>query len=100
WFVNFSFSVCHNKRPPMILIFYHRRPLYCLIYRNFFTGSSWGKSRDFQNLTIPTVALFATVAHKKILAFLPCMTYNADGALRKLAMPVAGGVSCVNSTFI
>ena len=23
----------------MILIFYHRRPLYCLIYRNFFTGS-------------------------------------------------------------
>ena len=26
WFVNFFFSVCHNKRPPMILIFYHRRP--------------------------------------------------------------------------
>ena len=25
----------------MILIFYHRRPLYCLIYRNFFTGSDW-----------------------------------------------------------
>ena len=24
----------------MILIFYHRRPLYCLIYRNFFTGST------------------------------------------------------------
>ena len=23
----------------MILIFYHRRPLYCLIYRDFFTGS-------------------------------------------------------------
>ena len=23
----------------MILIFYHRRPLYCLIYRIFFTGS-------------------------------------------------------------
>ena len=24
----------------MILIFYHRRPLYCLIYRHFFTGSN------------------------------------------------------------
>ena len=24
----------------MILIFYHRRPLYCLIYRDFFTGSN------------------------------------------------------------
>jgi hypothetical protein len=24
----------------MILIFYHRRPLYCLIYRDFFTGSA------------------------------------------------------------
>ena len=24
----------------MILIFYHRRPLYCLIYRIFFTGSN------------------------------------------------------------
>ena len=23
----------------MILIFYHKRPLYCLIYRDFFTGS-------------------------------------------------------------
>ena len=23
----------------MIFIFYHRRPLYCLIYRDFFTGS-------------------------------------------------------------
>lgn len=24
----------------MILIFYHRRPVYCLIYRNYFTGSN------------------------------------------------------------
>lgn len=39
-FVNSFFSVCHNKRPPMILIFYHRRPLDCIIYRIFFTGSS------------------------------------------------------------
>ena len=45
-----------------------------------------------------TVAFFATVARKKILAFSSCMTYNSDGALRKLAMPVARGVSCVNST--
>ena len=34
-----TINICHNKRPPMILIFYHRRPLYCLIYRDFFTGS-------------------------------------------------------------
>ena len=33
-----TINICHNKRPPMILIFYHRRPLYCLIYRDFFTG--------------------------------------------------------------
>ena len=31
----------------MIFIFYHRRPLYCLIYRNFFTGSFWFNAVDF-----------------------------------------------------
>lgn len=29
----------------MILIFYHRRPLYCLIYRDFFTGSHITKKK-------------------------------------------------------
>ncbi len=40
-----TINICHNKRPPMILIFYHRRPLYCLIYRDFFTGE--GADNDF-----------------------------------------------------
>ena len=35
----------------MILIFYHRRPLYCVIYRDFFTGSSLS-GIDFTELTI------------------------------------------------
>nr|WP_243135122.1 MULTISPECIES: transposase [Blautia] len=34
----------------MILIFYHRRPLYCLIYRNFFTGSWDGIFAYFSNI--------------------------------------------------
>ena len=29
----------------MILLFYHKRPLYCLIYRDFFTGSILVMSR-------------------------------------------------------
>ncbi|MDY2960373.1 MAG: hypothetical protein SOR72_06230, partial [Hornefia sp.] len=49
WFVNFFFSVCHNKRPPMILIFYHRRPLYCSIYRDFFTGSDEDIRKHFMD---------------------------------------------------
>ena len=42
-----TINICHNKRPPMILIFYHRRPLYCLIYRDFFTGEGADKILDY-----------------------------------------------------
>lgn len=37
-----TINICHNKRPPMILIFYHRRPLYCLIYRDFSQAHTMG----------------------------------------------------------
>ena len=43
----------------MILIFYHRRPLYCLIYRIFFTGSPDRYFRKYESQII----LFAGAEH-------------------------------------
>ena len=49
----------------MILIFYHRRPLYCSIYRDFFTGSQkipFHKARVLSDVVVVIIGIIFAIA--------------------------------------
>ncbi len=63
----------------MILIFYHRRPLYCLIYRDFFTGSIFGMSTNQKQAALTSLQHLYYSLYK-----------NSDLAYALLGIPVYG----------